>query len=223
MFAILAIPVLLKVGLLSKITGRFLSFISPTHAKNHNPLVASVSEHQPTIWSNFYFNTWFLPVVLPIGFYFGLLVRRSTGSIFMVIYLCTTTWFSAVMSRMILMASPAASVCGGYVVSKILQAICSVQSGDDKIQSKQVLRSKNQKLASLVAVLSLIAVFIFTFTKHSLWAAKYAYASPSIVLLGGTDEHGEAVYIDDFREAYSWLAHNTHSEARVGFWWDYGY
>ena len=37
----------------------------------------------------------------------------------------------------------------------------------------------------------LIAVFIFTFTKHSLWAAKYAYASPSIVLLGGTDENGE--------------------------------
>lgn len=117
---IAAIPVLAKVGLLSKLTGRWLSFVSPTHAKNHNPLVASVSEHQPTVWASFYFNTWFLPVILPIGFYYGLVVKRSTGSIFMVIYLTTTTWFSAVMSRMILMASPASSACGGYVISKIL-------------------------------------------------------------------------------------------------------
>lgn len=117
---IVFIPILLKIGLLGKITGRFLSFISPTHARNHNPLVASVSEHQPTVWASFYFNTWYLPVMLPVGFYYGLVVKRSTGSVFMVIYLATTTWFSAVMSRMILMASPAAAACGGYVISKVL-------------------------------------------------------------------------------------------------------
>lgn len=29
--------------------------------------------------------------------------------------------------------------------------------------------------------------------------------------------------MDDFREAYHWLSHNTASDARVMSWWDYGY
>ncbi|MEW5316146.1 MAG: hypothetical protein WDW38_007532 [Sanguina aurantia] len=28
---------------------------------------------------------------------------------------------------------------------------------------------------------------------------------------------------DDFREAYGWLRHNTHPDAKVASWWDYGY
>lgn len=129
--ALAAIPVLAQIGLLSKITGRFLSFLSPTHARKHNPLVASVSEHQPTVWTSFYFNTWMLPILLPVGYYYGIAVRPSTGSLFMCIYLTTTTWFSAVMSRMILMASPAAAACGGYVVSKILQTVTSVNAKNE--------------------------------------------------------------------------------------------
>lgn len=29
--------------------------------------------------------------------------------------------------------------------------------------------------------------------------------------------------LDDFREAYHWLSHNTENDARVMSWWDYGY
>ena len=29
--------------------------------------------------------------------------------------------------------------------------------------------------------------------------------------------------LDDFREAYHWLRHNTDENARVMSWWDYGY
>ena len=29
--------------------------------------------------------------------------------------------------------------------------------------------------------------------------------------------------MDDFREAYYWLRRNTHDQARVMSWWDYGY
>ncbi|KAH0570429.1 Dolichyl-diphosphooligosaccharide--protein glycosyltransferase [Spironucleus salmonicida] len=221
---VLALPVFYKVGLLSKITGRFLSFISPTHAKSHNPLVASVSEHQPTIWSNFYFNTWFLPVVLPIGFYFGLLVKPSTGSVFMIIYLTTTTWFSAVMSRMILLASPAAAACGGYVISKVLQALTSIKVKNSQAEQKKYdYMSSKMKLIILSSAVALISSFIFSFTQHSLWCAKYVYSQPSIVILGSGSVDGEPTYIDDFREVYAWLEHNTHKNARVGFWWDYGY
>lgn len=29
--------------------------------------------------------------------------------------------------------------------------------------------------------------------------------------------------MDDFREAYHWLRENTHNDARIMSWWDYGY
>jgi dolichyl-diphosphooligosaccharide---protein glycosyltransferase len=35
---------------------RILTLINPVYAKKHNPLVASISEHQPTSWSSFWFD-----------------------------------------------------------------------------------------------------------------------------------------------------------------------
>lgn len=31
------------------------------------------------------------------------------------------------------------------------------------------------------------------------------------------------VYFDDFREAYTWLRHNTPADSKILSWWDYGY
>jgi len=43
-------------GKVSPWTGRFYSLLDPSYAKNHIPIIASVSEHQPTSWSSFYFD-----------------------------------------------------------------------------------------------------------------------------------------------------------------------
>ncbi|CBI35275.3 unnamed protein product, partial [Vitis vinifera] len=40
-------------GYISPWTGRFYSLLDPTYAKDHIPIIASVSEHQPTAWSSF--------------------------------------------------------------------------------------------------------------------------------------------------------------------------
>ena len=34
----------------------FYAMLDPTYAKNHIPIIASVSEHQPTTWSSYYFD-----------------------------------------------------------------------------------------------------------------------------------------------------------------------
>lgn len=34
---------------------------------------------------------------------------------------------------------------------------------------------------------------------------------------------GSRAIMDDFREAYYWLRHNTHEDAKIMSWWDYGY
>jgi asparagine N-glycosylation enzyme membrane subunit Stt3 len=60
------------------------------------------------------------------------------------------------------------------------------------------------------------------FAVHCTWVTSNAYSSPSIVL-ASYGQDGSRQIIDDFREAYYWLWQNTHEDARVMSWWDYGY
>lgn len=46
-------------------TGRFYSLLDPSYAKNNIPIIASVSEHQPTTWSSFYFDLQLLVLMFP--------------------------------------------------------------------------------------------------------------------------------------------------------------
>lgn len=57
-------------GKISPWTGRFYSLLDPSYAKNHIPIIASVSEHQPTSWSSFYFDLQLLVFLFPAGLYF---------------------------------------------------------------------------------------------------------------------------------------------------------
>ncbi|GFP86881.1 dolichyl-diphosphooligosaccharide--protein glycosyltransferase subunit stt3a [Phtheirospermum japonicum] len=74
--------------------------------------------------------------------------------------------------------------------------------------------------ASLIAILLLVLLGAF-YVVHCVWAAAEAYSEPSIVLTSNSDD---GLYVfDDFREAYSWLHHNTEIDDKVASWWDYGY
>ncbi|KAK8921063.1 Dolichyl-diphosphooligosaccharide--protein glycosyltransferase subunit STT3A [Platanthera zijinensis] len=98
---------------------------------------------------------------------------------------------------------------------------------DKEIVEKTRSKSRNQKRlmilpleASSVAIL-LIVVLISLYVIHCVWAAAEAYSAPSIVLTSRSQD-GLHVF-DDFREAYSWLRHNTEVDDKVASWWDYGY
>ena len=233
-------PVFIKMGLIGKLSGRLLSFINPTYAKRFNPIVASVAEHQPTVWSSFYFNTGFLIVTVPVALYFCILVNRTVPTLFLAAYIATTIWFSAVMARMILISSPAISVCAAYTISKSFETIVNITDKQNKRQSTIQDKSKPKvkeperkqdpgaktvkKFISVIVAILITLAFIVAFIKHSLFCAKEVYSSPSIVLISSQRrENGKAAYIDDFREAYAWLEYNTHPTAKVASWWDYGY
>lgn len=53
-----------------KWSGRSLSLLDPTYAKKYIPIIASVSEHQPTTWASFFFDLHYLLVFAPVGFYY---------------------------------------------------------------------------------------------------------------------------------------------------------
>lgn len=80
-------------GKISPWTGRFYSLLDPSYAKNHIPIIASVSEHQPTSWSSFYFDLQILVFLFPAGLYFCF-TQLTDANIFMILYGVTSIYFA---------------------------------------------------------------------------------------------------------------------------------
>ncbi|KAL3623835.1 Dolichyl-diphosphooligosaccharide--protein glycosyltransferase subunit stt3a [Castilleja foliolosa] len=96
----------------------------------------------------------------------------------------------------------------------------------ENVEKVSLVSRIEQKLLVLPLETSLVAVFLLVllgafYVVHCVWAAAEAYSAPSIVLTSRTND-GLHVF-DDFREAYSWLSHNTEVDDKVASWWDYGY
>lgn len=107
-------------GYISPWTGRFYSLLDPTYAKDHIPIIASVSEHQPTAWSSFMFDFHILLFLFPAGLYFCF-KRLSDATIFIVMYGLTSMYFAGVMVRLILVATPAVCLISAIAVSATIK------------------------------------------------------------------------------------------------------
>lgn len=80
-------------GKISPWTGRFYSLLDPSYAKNHIPIIASVSEHQPTSWSSFYFDLQILVFLFPAGLYFCF-KQLTDANVFLILYGVTSIYFA---------------------------------------------------------------------------------------------------------------------------------
>mmetsp|Transcript_41640 Transcript_41640/g.50670 ORF Transcript_41640/g.50670 Transcript_41640/m.50670 type:complete len:1014 (-) Transcript_41640:84-3125(-) len=54
------------------------------------------------------------------------------------------------------------------------------------------------------------------------WTMSKQISHPTIVFKAETTQ-GDIVTVDDYRDAYFWLRHNTPQDSRILAWWDYGY
>ena len=102
-----------------KWNGRSLSLLDPTYAKKFIPIIASVSEHQPTTWASFFFDMHFLIVFAPIGFY-HCLVNTNPGKLFIALYGFLSVYFACVMVRLMLVLAPALCILAGIGLSETL-------------------------------------------------------------------------------------------------------
>eukprot|EP00250_Pteridium_aquilinum_P014676 c22137_g1_i1 orf=301-2505(+) len=233
-FGILALAVGMATGYISPWTGRFYSLLDPTYAKDHIPIIASVSEHQPTAWSSFMFDFHVLLILFPAGLYFCF-KRLTDATIFIIIYGLTSLYFAGVMVRLILVAAPAVCLISAVAVSTTLKNLSGLVrskapvAGSTKASSSAKGASKGASDQALpmqrkgAAVLMLgIFYLLMSYVIHCTWVTSEAYSSPSIVL-AARQSNGDRVIFDDFREAYYWLRHNTPKDAKVMSWWDYGY
>ncbi|KAJ6888121.1 hypothetical protein NC652_029217 [Populus alba x Populus x berolinensis] len=223
-------------GYISPWTGRFYSLLDPTYAKDHIPIIASVSEHQPTAWSSFMFDFHILLFLFPAGLYFCF-QRLSDATIFIVMYGLTSMYFAGVMVRLILVATPAVCLIGAIAVSatiknltmllrtksKVSQSGSTKGTGGGKASSKALLdQSPPFQRNGAIALLLVVFYSLSRYAIHCTWVTSEAYSSPSIVL-AARGAHGNRVIFDDYREAYFWLRQNTPPDAKVMSWWDYGY
>ncbi|PIA17084.1 oligosaccharyl transferase subunit [Coemansia reversa NRRL 1564] len=224
-----AVLVLLTMrGVIAPWTGRFYSLWDTGYAKIHIPIIASVSEHQPTAWPNFFFDLNLLIWLFPAGIYFSF--RELTDNhVFLILYSIFAAYFSGVMVRLILTLTPIVCVMAGIAMANVFETYLDFRkAAPAELEAHDAPPSATGSMKRYYTYFPKIAVmvnfmyFLFMFQWHCSWITSSAYSSPSVVLASrGPD--GSHHIIDDFREAYYWLRKNTEPSAKVLSWWDYGY
>lgn len=211
---LLGLVALTYAGYIAPWTGRFYSLWDTNYAKIHIPIIASVSEHQPTAWPAFFFDNQFLIWLFPVGVYL-LFQDLRDEHVFVIVYSVLCSYFAGVMVRLMLTLTPIICVSSAIAISKLFDIYLDIRdvSLDKRGASK------------IYANLSVVATFVFylyLFVFHCTWVTSNAYSSPSVVLASKSPD-GSQHLIDDYREAYYWLRMNTPEDAKVMAWWDYGY
>jgi dolichyl-diphosphooligosaccharide--protein glycosyltransferase len=121
----------------TRFSGRSMTLLDPRYAKKFVPIIASVSEHQPTTWSSYFFDLGFLIVFMPIGFYYCLVHKCTLGKLFIGMYGVLATYFSCVMIRLMLVLAPVTCIISAIAISEILRKSLKVvriyltQGGED--------------------------------------------------------------------------------------------
>ncbi|CAD6188574.1 unnamed protein product [Caenorhabditis auriculariae] len=226
-------------GYVAPFSGRFYSLWDTGYAKIHIPIIASVSEHQPTTWVSFFFDLHITAAVFPVGLWYCI-KKVNDERVFIILYAVSAVYFAGVMVRLMLTLTPAVCVLSGIAFSytyekylkddeKVPGSTGSTKSGEPRTYDKpgkskpSSSESDDQVSVNVKTFVSvLLLIFLLMFVVHATYVTSNAYSHPSVVLQTASG-NGDRLIMDDFREAYHWLRENTADEARVMSWWDYGY
>jgi dolichyl-diphosphooligosaccharide--protein glycosyltransferase len=205
---------------------------------SESSLVASVGEHQPAVWSALASDLGFvLPSLSVAGVVLVLLGkgkvggsvwterrrRRRSARVFLVLFMVLSTFFAASMGRLSVLLAPAASVAGGLGASALTRAVVVEGKGASPPHKRGGGGGALLLRTGGVLGLFLLLPVVLLFPLHSAFLARFPFASPALVFARRQGSDGARVVVDDFREAYAWLRHNTPKDAVVAAWWDYGY
>uniref|UniRef100_H0VQR1 Dolichyl-diphosphooligosaccharide--protein glycosyltransferase subunit STT3B n=1 Tax=Cavia porcellus TaxID=10141 RepID=H0VQR1_CAVPO len=244
----LSVIYLTYTGYIAPWSGRFYSLWDTGYAKIHIPIIASVSEHQPTTWVSFFFDLHILVCTFPAGLWFCI-KNINDERVFVALYAISAVYFAGVMVRLMLTLTPVVCILAAIAFSNVFEHYLGDDmkrenppvedsSDEDDKRNPGNLYDKAGKVRKHVAeqekpeeglgpniksiVTMLMLMLLMMFAVHCTWVTSNAYSSPSVVL-ASYNHDGTRNILDDFREAYFWLRQNTDEHARVMSWWDYGY
>lgn len=221
-------------GVIAPWSGRFYSLWDTGYAKIHIPIIASVSEHQPTAWPAFFFDLNFLIWLFPAGV-FMCFQNLKDEHVFVIIYAVLSSYFAGVMVRLMLTLTPIVCVAAALALSTILDSFLVMYKPSPESQAKANADKATKSFSStknpVVGIYSYLSkgivtgsltIYLLMFVAHCTWVTSNAYSSPSVVLASRLPDGSQHI-IDDYREAYYWLRQNTQDNAKIMSWWDYGY
>lgn len=110
-------------------SGRSLTLLDPTYASKYIPIVASVAEHQPTVWSAYYFSLGPAMLFIPLGLFYSF-QNLDPAYLFMIVYSTFAFYFSGIMVRLLLVLAPAACYMSAVGASGFMQKIVEVTRRD---------------------------------------------------------------------------------------------
>ncbi|CAJ0903663.1 4945_t:CDS:10 [Entrophospora sp. SA101] len=131
MIMLLGLVLLTLSGVIAPWTGRFYSLWDTGYAKKYIPIIASVSEHQPTAWPSFFFDLQLLVFLFPAGIYFCFRELKDEH-VFVILYGITSSYFAGVMVRLMLTLAPIVCVTSAITISKLLDLYLDVGTLDDE-------------------------------------------------------------------------------------------
>jgi dolichyl-diphosphooligosaccharide---protein glycosyltransferase len=98
----------------------FYSLWDTGYAKIHIPIIASVSEHQPTTWFSFFFDLHILVGTFPVGLWYCI-KNINDERVFVVLYSLSAVYFAGVMVRLMLTLTPVVCMLAGIAFSKLFE------------------------------------------------------------------------------------------------------
>ncbi len=132
-------------------TGRIRTLLDPTYATKHIPIIASVSEHQPTAWGSYFFDLHITVYLMPIGLYFCF-KKLSDANMFLITYGAFAVYFSGVMVRLMLVLAPAAAMLTAIGISESLKffmrSLVASENSEQTVQPVQRPSSDRRPAAS---------------------------------------------------------------------------
>ncbi|KAI9255876.1 Oligosaccharyl transferase STT3 subunit-domain-containing protein [Helicostylum pulchrum] len=198
----IALVALTLSGYVAPWTGRFYSLWDTGYAKIHIPIIASVSEHQPTAWPMFFFDLQMLIFIFPVGIYLCF-QKLHDEHVFVIVYAVFASYFAGVMVRLMLTLTPVVCICGGMAISTLLDTYLDFNG------TEQVRKTVTSTTATTIETVAEEK------TKKS--SSNKKEKKEKKVTTIGNDTRLMVV------EAYYWLRKNTDEEAKIMSWWDYGY
>ncbi|KAJ3850695.1 oligosaccharyl transferase STT3 subunit [Lentinula lateritia] len=116
-------------GWIAPWTGRFYSLWDTGYAKKYIPIIASVSEHQPTAWPSFFMDLQLLIFLFPAGVMMCFRELRDEH-VFVIIYAVVASYFAGVMVRLMLTLTPVVCVSAAVALSTLLDTYVEAREPD---------------------------------------------------------------------------------------------
>lgn len=207
---IFGILYLYATGQLTALGAKFASVINPALRKAL-PTFSSVSENQPAAWAVIFMGAFMATIFAPIGAYYAIEKREPLHLLLLLIVL-TGFYFSASISRYIVVGAPLLAIGAGIGIDYLLDPFARALRGEWIIHRIKPVRVRIGEVrmprGEAVVAYLLIGLLLVVSIYNGVEATKF---------IGGYDIDPDELYVFQYLRA-----HAKRTDVVLS-WWDYGY